>query len=158
MAPSTGRRTGSEADTGGAGAADGFIRVTGNVLQFRNINGSPATPTGNFVSRAANLTGASSPVLTFSFALAAAPNNQLAATDTIAVQASANGVAFTTLATFSGATAPGNYSYNVAGYISTTTTIRFIITGGFPNTSNTHRANFDNVDITWGALSTFASG
>ena len=157
-APSNWSAAWVETDNGGGGATNGFIRVPGNVLQFRTSTAQAPHATGELRVPGSQSHGRLSPVLTFSFALAAFPNNQLAAADTVAVQASADGVAFTTLATFSGATAPGNYSYNLAAYVSATTTIRLIITGGFPNANSTHRANFDNVDITWGALSTFASG
>ncbi len=134
---------------GNTGPSNGFVRVVndtpGSVLVFRNVNNNSGTPTGSFVSRGANISGATAATLSFAFSKTA----NLAAGDTVDVQVSANGTTFTTLQTFSGSTAAGTYSYDIAAYISGTTTIRLIITGGFPNTSSDHRAFFDTLSIAY---------
>jgi len=119
-----------------------------NVLISYN---SPANAVGTQIQRTANLTGAVNPLLNFSYASA-----NLVAGDTLVIEASNNaGGPFTTLATFTGGTPSVAPPYDLTAYISATTTIQFRVTGGFNATNKTF--SVDNVDITYGVPSTFAS-
>jgi uncharacterized repeat protein (TIGR01451 family) len=112
---------------------------------------APANAVGSQIKRTANLTGATSPVLSFSYASA-----NLVAGDTLVIEASNNAAGpFTVLATFIGGTPSVAPPYDLTAYISATTTIQFRVTGGFNATTKTF--SVDNVDITYGVSSTFAS-
>jgi uncharacterized repeat protein (TIGR01451 family) len=108
---------------------------------------------GTAVQRAANLTGSSYPVLSFTYTSA-----NLVAGDTLVVEASAGAAGpFTTLATFAGGTPSVAPPYTLApSLISANTTIRFRPSAGFAATTKT--LSIDNVDISWGVVSSFASG
>jgi uncharacterized repeat protein (TIGR01451 family) len=112
---------------------------------------APADASGTQIQRTADLSTATSPVLSFSYV----PAN-LESGDTLVVEASTGG-SFTTLGTYTGGsgfdTAP---PYDLTSYISATTTIRFRVTGGFD--VDDESLSFDNVDITYYGSSTFASG
>lgn len=104
------------------------------------------------IQRTTNLTGATNPLLNFSYSSAS-----LVAGDTLVIEAANNaGGPFTTLATFTGGTPSVAPPYDLTAYISATTTIRFRVTGGFNATNKTF--SVDNVDITYGVPSIFASG
>lgn len=107
---------------------------------------------GTQIQRTANLTGATSAMLSFSYSSAG-----LVAGDTLVVEASSSAAGpFTTLATFAGGMPNVAPPYNITAYISANTTIRFRIIGGFGSAGKTF--NVDNVDITYGVPSTFAAG
>jgi uncharacterized repeat protein (TIGR01451 family) len=134
----------------GAWNANGDHAYVDNVDISFNV---PANAVGSQIQRTANLTGATSPVLSFSYT----PAN-LVAGDTLVVEASGNGgSSWTTLGTYTGGSgfnvAP---PYNLTSYISINTTIRFRVTGGFAATNKSF--SIDNVDITYNNPSTFASG
>jgi uncharacterized repeat protein (TIGR01451 family) len=134
----------TENDNGGNGTGNGFIRVANNRMNITSINNNNTGP-GSYVYRQANLTGATQASLSLDFT----KSNQLAAGDTVVVEASTTaGGPFTTLATLSGNTGAGTLTYNVAPYASATTTVRFRITGGFA-TNNNHDMFFDNVGISY---------
>ncbi len=133
-----------------------YISAT-TTIQFRVTGGFSATNktfnvdnvdityqrTPSAIQRTANLTGATSATLNFSYTAA-----NLEAGDTLVVEASnAAGGPFTTLATFAGGTPSPAPPYNLTPYISATTTIQFRITGGYDVTNET--LSFDNVDITY---------
>jgi uncharacterized repeat protein (TIGR01451 family) len=112
----------------------------------------PANATGTQIQRTANLTGALAPSLSFTYAAAG-----LVAGDTVVLEASSTGAApFTPLATFAGGTPSVAPPYDLTAYISATTTIRFRVTGGYNAAGKT--LSFSNVDITYVAVGTFASG
>jgi hypothetical protein len=115
-------------------ANSGYIRITGNELRFSYIW------TEN-IRRSANLTGATSAVLSFDWR-----TTSLEAGETLAVQASSDGTNFTTLTTFTGNTS-GTFSQSIALYISNTTTIRFQ-SGNNNWTNNGDLAYIDNLLIT----------
>ena len=108
---------------------------------------------GSKIQRTADLTGASSASLNFTYASA----NLDAGADILVVEASSSPAGpFTTLATFNAGVPNVAPPYNIAPYISATTTIRFRITGGFNATNET--LSIDNVDITYSGSWAFASG
>ncbi|MFA6053974.1 MAG: SdrD B-like domain-containing protein [Thermodesulfovibrionales bacterium] len=115
------------------------------------VNISFNNSVGTAIQRTANLTGASSALLNFSYAPAG-----LAAGDTLVVEASNSAAGpFTTLSTFTAGTPNVAPPYNLKPYISANTTIRYRITGGFNAAGKTF--SVDNVDITYYVPSTFAS-
>lgn len=112
----------------------------------------PVSANGSQIQRTANLIGAVNPQLSFSYSSA-----NLAAGDTVAIEASNSAAGpFTTLATFAGGAPSVAPPYNLTPYISANTTIRYRVTGGFNAAGKTF--SIDNVDITYGVPSTFASG
>lgn len=121
---------------------------TGKEARFDNVTisyNAPASSVGSQIVRSANLAGATSATLTFSFTRA-----NLAAGDSVVVQASPDGTTFTTLETFTSATANGTKTYNLitpTSYATANTTIRFQVTGGF---TTTETVTVDDVDITAG--------
>jgi uncharacterized repeat protein (TIGR01451 family) len=107
---------------------------------------------GTAAVRTANLTGAIAPLLSFSTASAA-----LEAGDTLVVEAATSAAGpFTVLATYTGGTPSVSGPYDLTPYISATTAVRFRVTGGYNVTDETF--SIDDVDIAYGASSTFASG
>lgn len=120
--------------------------TTNDEAQVDNVNisfNAPANAVGSQIKRTANLTGATSATLNFSYSSA-----NLVAGDTLVIEASNNaGGPFTTLATFTSGTPSVAPPYNLTAYISATTTIQFRVTGGFNATNKTF--NVDNVDITY---------
>ena len=115
----------------------------------------PANAVGAQVVRTANLTGALAPSLTFTTTSAG-----LAAGDTVVLEAATSAAGpFTALATSTGNIGAGAFSpvgpYDLTPYVSATTAIRLRVTGGYNAT--TKALNIDNVDISYGASSTFAS-
>jgi len=91
----------------------GYIRVNGNRLRFQYI-------WNESINRSVDLTGASSATLSFDWETVGLDNRE-----TLAVQISTDGSTYTTLNTFGG-TNSGNYSIDISGYISATTTVRFL--------------------------------
>ncbi len=107
---------------------------------------------GSSVQRSANLTGAISPVLSFSTATA-----NLEASDTLVVEASSSAAGpFTVLATYAAGTPDVAPPYDLTSFVSASTTIRFRVAGNFDVNDETF--SIDNVDINYGVSSTFASG
>lgn len=115
-------------------ASNGYIRITGSELRFAYLW------TEN-IKRSANLSGATSAVLSFDWR-----TSSLEGGETLAVQASNDGTNFTTLTTFTGSQS-GNFSQSITGYISGVTTIRFQ-SGNNNWTDNNDRAYIDNFLIT----------
>ncbi|MFI5294154.1 MAG: C25 family cysteine peptidase [Thermodesulfovibrionales bacterium] len=111
--------------------------------QVDNVNIAFNDSIGSAAQRTANLTGATSATLNFTYASA-----NLAGTDTVVVQAS-NAAAgpFTTLATFTAGTPNVAPPYNLTTYISANTTIRFLVTGGINAPTKTF--SVDNVTLAY---------
>lgn len=115
-------------------ASSGYIRITGDELRFAYI-------WSETIRRSADLTGASSAVLSFDWR-----TSSLEAGETLAIQVSDDGTTFTTLTTITG-TASNPFSQDISTYISANTTIRFQ-KGGGNWSDNNDRAFIDNVLIT----------
>ncbi|MBI5640292.1 MAG: DUF11 domain-containing protein [Nitrospirae bacterium] len=126
----------------------------GEQVYIDNVNiayNVPASANGSLIQRTANLTGAAAPLLSFSYSSA-----NLIAGDTLVIEAANNPAGpFTTLATFTGGVPSIAPPYDLTPYISANTTVQFRVTGGFNATNKTF--SLDNVDITYGMSSTFAS-
>ncbi|MCX7401454.1 MAG: DUF4347 domain-containing protein, partial [Planctomycetales bacterium] len=108
----------SETDAAGAGATTGNILITGGQLQMQAANAA------DLISRQANLTGAHSATLSFTY------DNTLdnnASASSITVDVSSDGVTWVTLDTFSRTlnTTASSKSYNISSYISSGTRVRF---------------------------------
>ncbi|MFN8708700.1 MAG: DUF4347 domain-containing protein, partial [Planctomyces sp.] len=108
----------SETDAAGAGATTGNILITGGQLRVA------ATNAADLISRQANLTGAHSATLSFTYDNTLDDN---AATSSINVDVSSDGVTWVTLDTFSNTqnTTASSKSYNITSYISSGTRVRF---------------------------------
>lgn len=125
----------------------------GDFAGVDTVNITVNNAVGSRIQRTADLSGASSASLNFTYASA----NLDAGTDILVVEASSSPAGpFTTLATFNAGVPNVAPPYNIAAYISATTTIRFRITGGFNATNET--LSIDNVDITFSGTGAFASG
>lgn len=98
-------------------ASGGYIRITGNELRFSYIW------TEN-IRRTANLSTATSAVLSFDWR-----TSSLESGETLAIQASSDGISFTTLTTITGTTS-NTFNQDISAYISANTTIRFQKGGG----------------------------
>ncbi|MGH8670906.1 MAG: beta strand repeat-containing protein, partial [Burkholderiales bacterium] len=102
----------------------GSIRVTGGELVLSTLVGPDS------IYREANLSGATSATLSFSY------NNLLGLTGTVSLQATSGGGPFITIATFSDVsnTGSGTFSTDISGFIAGDTRIRFkmngVLTGG----------------------------
>ena len=115
-------------------ASGGYIRITGNELRFAYL----WTET---IRRTANLSLAATANLSFNWR-----TSSLEAGETLAVQVSSDGVNYTTLTTFGG-TNSGIFSQDISGFISATTTVRFV-SGNNNWSDNNDRAFIDNFLIT----------
>ncbi len=121
-------------------------------VQIEDVSITFNNSVGAQIQRTVNLAGMQGPRLNFTTATA-----NLVATDTLVVEASTSAAGpFTTLATYNGATPTVAPPYDLTPYISATTTIRYRITGGYNATNKTF--GIDNVDVSYGQPSTFASG
>ena len=99
---------------------------------------------GSEANRAADLSAAANATLSFSYAAA-----NLVAGDTVVVEASADGIAFTTLETLDGIAGSGARYYDLASptnFLSATTTVRLRVSSGFNGTTKTFAV--DNLSIT----------
>ncbi|MFN6130211.1 MAG: DUF4347 domain-containing protein, partial [Planctomycetota bacterium] len=107
----------SETDAGGSGATTGNILITGGQLQMS------ATNSADLISRQANLSGAHSATLTFTYDNTL-DNNALSSSITLDV--STDGITWTNLDTFSKTqnTVAGSKNYSLTSYISNQTRVR----------------------------------
>jgi uncharacterized repeat protein (TIGR01451 family) len=128
------------------GESDGFgsgdILVISNQLQVQdNDNG------GEGAYRVANLSGASSATLSYSYD----ENNLDDANDYVTASISTDGTNWTTLATYSGADGnqSGTASYDISAYISSSTRVRFL---GSPSLGGSDNVYFDNVEISYSSI------
>ncbi|MBC6999594.1 Calx-beta domain-containing protein [Cytophaga sp. FL35] len=111
-----------------------YVRITGNRLELYYLYSET-------IRRTANLTGASSAILSFDW-----QSVSLGGGRDLAVQVSNNGGAsYTTIATITGNT-NGNFTQDISGFISNNTTIRFI--KSFYNWRSNDYAYIDNFQIT----------
>ncbi|NJB70643.1 hypothetical protein GGR42_001105 [Saonia flava] len=101
----------------------GRIQITGGDLRFEDI-----TRNSHQISRTAFLTGAISAMLTFEWQTSGLDNGG-GQYEQLSVQASSDGVSFTTIGTFNNSVTTGTFSYDITAYISGSTTIRFINDG-----------------------------
>jgi uncharacterized repeat protein (TIGR01451 family) len=130
--------------TGGYDAAGETFSIDNVDITYRR--------TAPEIQRTVDLTGAAEPSLSFT----TTPAN-LEAGDTLVVEASSSASGpFTTLATYAAGTPTPAGPYDLTPYISSTTTIRFRITGGYDQTNESF--SFDNVNIAFFRAATFASG
>ena len=119
----------------------------------RIIDTTPNAAAGTLVSRAADTDGAYIATLSFSYSAA-----NLEAGDTVVVEVSPDGSAFTILETFDGPSGGGTRTYDLVGppnYTSATTTVRFRVTGGIDAADEYF--NVDDVDITFTEITTVAA-
>ena len=123
-------------------ASGGYIRITGNELRFAYL----WTET---IRRTANLSLAATATLSFNWR-----TSSLEAGETLAVQVSSDGVNYTTLTTFGG-TNSGIFSQDISGFISATTTVRFV-SGNNNWDQNNDRAFIDDflISVTTGPIIT----
>ena len=111
-----------EVDGQGGGASSGNVWVAGGRLK---LNDSPDTGGHPSATRSADLSGKDVALLSFDFLL----TDGVDSSDSAAVQISSDGTNFTTLEEFTGYTgsATGSRSYDISAYISSQTSVRFII-------------------------------
>jgi hypothetical protein len=116
----------------------GDARVANNRLEVRNNSA-----TASVARRTANLTGATSATLTFSYE----PVNLNAANRTITIEVAASLAGpWTLVSSFTNISASGTINYSIPpALIGATTSVRFFSSGSAMN--NTRGANFDNVQI-----------
>jgi hypothetical protein len=124
------------------GPTNTFIEINNNRLNFYYN-------WGEAIRRTANLNGATTATLSFSWG-----TNGLNGGKGLSVQVSNNGGAsYTTVGTVSGNNSSGNFSTNIAAFISTNTTIRFTYNGN--NWDGNDSAYVDNVQVSVNQLSPF---
>lgn len=127
-----------ETDNDGGGESSGQIRVTGGQLQVQSDSSN------DNVYRQVDLSSATLATLSFSY------NNTIASGegDRVLAQVSANGgSSYITLATFSSSNNPGSgtKSFDITGYATSNTLIRFIVT----SVDKTVPVYFDDVQISY---------
>ncbi|HKO58661.1 MAG TPA: hypothetical protein VJ276_22535, partial [Thermoanaerobaculia bacterium] len=120
-------------DDNNAGA--GLIQITGGELRIRDDGGAVST-----IEREANTSTYATTTLTFTMR-----TENVEATDVMLLQASGNGGgAWTTIATYTGAFASTNQSYDISAFEATNTRIRFIESANYTGTDSFF---VDNVQI-----------
>jgi hypothetical protein len=123
-----------------------------DLFQIDDVDITYGTAPTTAVQRTADLSLASGPALTFTAATA-----NLETGDTLVVEASSSASGpFTVLASYSGGTPSAPQPFDLSPYASSTTTVRFRLTQGYGFANETF--SLDNVDISYGLLSTFAAG
>ena len=125
----------------GAGPTAGQVRVANGALR---LDDSPDTYGQPSAARLANLTGATGAYLSFNYATSAGVDNN----DAVVVEVSKDGGGtFTLLETFTEivGSSSGNRSYDISGFISANTTIRFRVSRYYGDTDEFFYA--DNVQI-----------
>ena len=130
-------------------AASGEIRITGGGLRLGNQDGD-ISDFEERVTRAADLSGATSATLSFDFQLLGV----LESSDRVRVQVSDNGGAgWTTLETFDGdGPTVGSRNYDISGYANANTQIRFRIGDEFQGPDEFFAV--DNVEISFSSEKT----
>lgn len=124
-------------DDGSASAGTILINATSQHLRFREN-----TATNDSIDRGVNLSsGGGCATLSFDLGDNVGGNT----TDTFAVQASSNGTTYTTLEEFDDGEG-GSKSYNISGYASANTRVRFI---ALDPIENGEYWSIDNVRVTW---------
>ncbi|SHJ53027.1 Calx-beta domain-containing protein [Pseudozobellia thermophila] len=118
-----------------AGPTNEYIRIRNNRLELYYI-------WSETVRRSANLNGATSAILSFDYRAISLTGGRA-----LGVQVSNNGGAsYATVGTISGSNNSGTFSQDISGYISATTTVRYIRSGF--NWNNNDYAYIDNFQIT----------
>jgi|CXWL01.1.fsa_nt_gi uncharacterized repeat protein (TIGR01451 family) len=113
---------------------------------------APVNAVGTQVVRTVNLTGVTSPSLTFN---ATAAN--LEGSDDLIIEAATSPAGpFTELARYDGGTPTVAQPYDLTPYISATTAIRFRVSSNYDVNNETF--SIDNVNISWTGPTTFATG
>ena len=137
-----------EGNDDGAASTGGAL-ITGGQLSLDNHdNGNSAF---EYWERAVNLAGVTSATLSFDFSVLGA----VEATDAVVVEISGDGgTTWGTLATFSNYTAPtsGSRSYDITGYASANTKIRFAISDGYAGADEYFTV--DNVAVAYATVRT----
>jgi uncharacterized repeat protein (TIGR01451 family) len=136
-------------ETDNAGAAQdatvGNVMVAANAgnngLRLKTNAFAPAAAVGNAATRRIFADGVVGATLGFDLA------NVGASTGTVAVEASSDGVAFTTLATLNAA---GSYAYDIGAYLSSRTTVRFRVATIDATNAGARYHFVDNVTVTAG--------
>lgn len=134
-----------EVDGQGGGATGGNVLVSGGRLQ---LDDNPDTGGFPSATRSADLTGKDVAILGFDFWITAGVDSD----DSAAIQVSADGTNFTTLEEFTGytAAAEGSRSFDISAWISSQTTIRFVILNTYGGSDEIFKV--DNVSIVATAL------
>ncbi len=129
---------------------NGQIRINSNELQFDNGNNA-GNSNGASITRAVNLSGASSATLSFDydeFGFDAADN------ETVLVQFAADGINFTTLQTINSTSGSGSSNLALTGTLGATSAIRFVVSAV---NGNNDIVSIDNINIAKNT-STFVPG
>ncbi|MEZ5923828.1 MAG: peroxidase family protein [Hyphomicrobiaceae bacterium] len=129
-----------DGDDGSSTSDNGQIRINGNRLEFDNGN-SAANSDGAMITRAVDLTGATSATLSFSY------NEQgfdVADNETVLVQFAADGSTFATVFTIDGNSGNGNEVIALSGPFGASSAIRFVVSAV---NGNNDLVGIDNIVI-----------
>ncbi|MEM1257971.1 MAG: hypothetical protein AAGH81_05540 [Bacteroidota bacterium] len=128
----------------GNSPSTGRIRITGNRLRFNDISRF-----NHGITRAADLSSWTIATLSFDWQTSGLDGGTDATSENLSIQASSDGVNFTTIGTFYGSNS-GSFSTDVSAYISSTTTFRFYNTStwGSGNWESSEYVYIDNFTIT----------
>lgn len=132
----------------------GEIRIANNSLEFGRDVGAPANAPGATVTRGVNLSMVGAGTATLNFNWSQNNQNRLDANEKVDVQFSADGVAWTTLATLgAGATANnGTVNANLTGPFTANAAVRFVFSGVTDTTGfQREYIRIDNVDVSYRA-------
>ncbi|HQK88200.1 MAG TPA: SdrD B-like domain-containing protein, partial [Acidobacteriota bacterium] len=134
----------TETDATGGGATGGEIRITGGELRINGDTGG----VNNLIRRSLGVPpGAVAATLTFDYR-----TTDVEAADSIVLQLSEDGVNFTTVATYNGAST-GNASVDITRYLSANAAIRFKVNGGYAEADDYFF--IDNVDVSYYSFSDY---
>jgi len=126
-----------ETDGGGGGAAGGAVLISSSRLNITDtVSGVPE------IRRAANISAASSPMLSFTYSTSAGVDSS----DSIRLSVSTNASTWTVLNSYSGAVS-GVSSFDLSSYLSTNTTLRFHIVANY--TGGDEFFQVDDIQIVW---------
>ncbi|UOY07349.1 immunoglobulin domain-containing protein [Muricauda sp. SCSIO 64092] len=128
----------------GNSPSTGRIRVSGNRLQFNDISRSD-----HGIYRQANLSSWTIATLSFDWQTSGLDGGTDSTSENLSIQASSDGVNFTTIGTFYGSNS-GSFSTDISTYISSTTTFRFYNTStwGSGDWESSEYVYIDNFTIT----------
>jgi uncharacterized repeat protein (TIGR01451 family) len=137
----------TETDTGGNGATGGNVQVVtaGTPAELRITGGTSA------IARSLNIpVDATMATISFNWRTTGIETN-----DTIVLEISRDGTAYTTLTTFTNlaATSSGISNIDISEYLTASTSIRFRVTGGYTDTANDYFF-IDNVNISYSSVVT----
>ena len=133
-------------------ATGGQIRITGGDLVFRDDDNDTGLG-GAQVQRTLNLEGASTATISYDY-----DENSFDAGETVAVQFSPDGVAFTTLQTIDGNSGSNSFSTQLAGPFTSTAVIRFVVSGTNNNNPGNDVVAIDNLNISFASVDILNGG